>query len=241
MPTETLTQTARIIEVFSSIQGEGIYVGQPHLFIRFWDCNLACHYCDTDYHGPYVEMTLPELEGRVSQALAASGPHDAVSLTGGEPLLWWRFLTALLPWLKSMGQRTYLETNGTLPKALAEVLEWVDVIAMDLKPPSATADRAVWAEHAAFLTVALEATRAVELFVKVVVTPETTDGDLDQATALIAGADQRIPLVLQPVTPCGPVTSAPTPQQLHRWLQRARTRLDDVRVIPQVHPILGLR
>lgn len=241
MPTDTLTQTARIIEVFSSIQGEGLYVGQPHLFVRFWDCNLACHYCDTDYRGAYAEMSVAELEGRVSQVLITGGPHEAVSLTGGEPLIWRQFLTAFLPRLKAMGQRTYLETNGTLPKALAEVLEWVDIIAMDVKPPSATADRAMWREHAAFLEVARHADHPVELFVKLVVTPQTADDELDHAVALIAAADRRIPLVLQPVTPCGPVASAPTSQQLSGWFRRARAELDDVRIIPQIHPMLGVR
>lgn len=246
MPTDTLTTTARIIEVFSSIQGEGLFVGQPHLFVRFWDCNLKCHYCDTDYRGSYTEMTLGDLEDRVHQLLVERGPHDAVSLTGGEPLLWHQFLTALLPRLKAMGQRTYLETNGTLPKALAEVIEWVDVIAMDLKPPSATGDRAVWTEHAAFLEVVRRAVAPPELFVKVVVTPQTTDDDVEQAVELLAGVDRTIPLVLQPVTPQEKGTLAQAalfcrPEQLQSWLQRARARLDDVRVIPQIHPILGVR
>lgn len=248
MPTETTTQTARIIELFSSLQGEGLYVGQPHLFVRFWDCNLKCHYCDTDYRGPYTETTLSQLEGQVAQLLAAEGPHEAVSLTGGEPLLWWQFLAGFLPWLKTMGQRTYLETNGTLPKALAEVLAWVDVIAMDVKPPSATADRAVWEEHAAFLSAALRAVTPGDLFVKIVVTPQTTDEEMMQAAALIAEADRRIPLVLQPVTPQNRdashsvlLSAALAPEQLRRWLRQTRTRLDDVRVIPQIHPVLGMR
>ena len=235
------TETARVIEVFSSIQGEGLYVGQPHLFVRFWDCNLACHYCDTDYRGPYATMTLAALEGQVSRLLVEQGPHEAVALTGGEPLLWWQFLTEFLPKLKAMGQRTYLETNGTLQKALAEVIEWVDVIAMDLKPPSATADRAVWNEHAAFLEVALRAMPRVEVFAKVVVTPRTTQEDLDEVAECIGRADRRIPCVLQPVTPCGPVTEAPSGETLLRWLKRLRDRLADVRVIPQTHPLLGVR
>ena len=265
MPTDTLTTTARIIDVFSSIQGEGLYVGQPHLFVRFWDCNMTCHYCDTEYRGPFQEMSLGQLEAKVSQLLVERGPHEAVSLTGGEPLLWWQFLTGFLPWLKSAGQRTYLETNGTLSQSLEAVLPWVDVIAMDLKPPSATADRPVWREHAAFLEAAMRPATPPELFVKIVVTPETTDDDLDRAVGLLASVDRRIPLVLQPVTPppvlppagassgrpegpktgggvtpYGLVVRGPQPGLLTRWLQRARLRLDDVRVIPQIHPILGV-
>ncbi|MFH1230658.1 MAG: 7-carboxy-7-deazaguanine synthase QueE, partial [Planctomycetota bacterium] len=41
-----MTKTS-IVSIFSSIQGEGLYVGKPHLFIRFAGCNLRCHYCDT--------------------------------------------------------------------------------------------------------------------------------------------------------------------------------------------------
>ena len=37
---------ANIVEIFSSIQGEGLYIGERHLFIRFKDCNLNCTYCD---------------------------------------------------------------------------------------------------------------------------------------------------------------------------------------------------
>ena len=36
-----------IIEIFSSIQGEGKYVGYRQVFIRFSGCNLHCTYCDT--------------------------------------------------------------------------------------------------------------------------------------------------------------------------------------------------
>lgn len=36
---------ARIVEVFDSIQGEGIYQGVRQLFVRFADCNLRCNFC----------------------------------------------------------------------------------------------------------------------------------------------------------------------------------------------------
>ena len=38
---------ATINEVFASVQGEGSWVGQRHLFVRFTGCDLSCRYCDT--------------------------------------------------------------------------------------------------------------------------------------------------------------------------------------------------
>ena len=41
---------AKIKEIFSSIQGEGLYIGCKQIFIRFCACNLNCYYCDTDFY-----------------------------------------------------------------------------------------------------------------------------------------------------------------------------------------------
>jgi len=41
---------ANLSEIFSSIQGEGPYIGCKQIFIRFSDCNLDCDYCDTDFN-----------------------------------------------------------------------------------------------------------------------------------------------------------------------------------------------
>src|SRR5207244_3187773 len=83
-------------------------------------------------------------------------PHHSVSLTGGEPLLQARFLEEFLPALRRAGHRTFLETNGLLPDHLARVIDHLDWIAMDLKPPSCTADPLPdWLErHRSFLRVA---------------------------------------------------------------------------------------
>ncbi len=233
-----MSSTARILEVFASIQGEGIYLGQPHLFVRFWNCNLACRYCDSDYRGPYQEMTMEELLSRVRFHLETEGPFQAVSLTGGEPLLWWEFLKGWLPHLKALNQRTYLETNGTLVRPLEEVLPWIDTVAMDLKPPTATGDRSCWESHEAFLKLAIQAGR--DLFVKIVVTRDTSEAELEKSFRLVAGIDPGIPVVLQPVTPWGPVREGPEEEQLIRWRRQAERILSEVQVIPQVHHLIGI-
>ena len=230
---------ARIIEVFPSLQGEGVYVGQPHLFVRFWNCNMACRYCDTDYKGPYQEYTQRQLSAEVESLLHASGPFHAVSLTGGEPLLWAPFLKEWLPQLKALGQKTYLETNGTLHKPLERLLGWIDIIAMDIKPPSATGDRGVWRENEEFLKVARASGK--ELFVKLVVTAATADEEVRRGVELVRSAGTEIPLVLQPATPFGEMKEGPAPEQITRWRAYASERLEDVRVVPQMHKIWGVR
>ena len=44
-----LTHENEIKEIFSSIQGEGPFIGYKQLFVRFCGCNLSCEYCDTDF------------------------------------------------------------------------------------------------------------------------------------------------------------------------------------------------
>jgi 7-carboxy-7-deazaguanine synthase len=39
--------TAKITEVFLSIQGEGVHAGDEHIFVRFHGCNMRCTFCDT--------------------------------------------------------------------------------------------------------------------------------------------------------------------------------------------------
>ncbi|PIQ81483.1 MAG: hypothetical protein COV76_08720 [Candidatus Omnitrophica bacterium CG11_big_fil_rev_8_21_14_0_20_64_10] len=230
--------SARLIEVFPSIQGEGIYLGRPHLFVRFWDCNLACRYCDTPYKGLFRERDGEELLAEVRERVGREGPFDAISLTGGEPLLWADFLAGWLPRLRGLGPRIYLETNGTLPEALNRLGEWIDIVAMDLKPPSATGDRAVWAEHEAFLDAARRLN--LELFIKLIVTAGTDDGEVERAFRLVAERDPGIPVVLQPVTPHGPVKETPTSDRLLAWQGTGRRLLRDVRILPQVHKLLGV-
>lgn len=235
----TAISSARIIEVFPSIQGEGVYVGLPHLFVRFWNCNMNCHYCDTDFRGPYQETSAGDLLEEIQTQVRTAGPFHAISLTGGEPLLWTKFLTPVLPQIKAMKQTVYLETNGTLPQALREIQPWVDIVAMDIKPPSATADRAYWAEHAEFLKTAVESGK--EIFVKVIVTAQTVLSEIEQAVLLVAGVNPAIPFIVQPVTPWGAVKERPSAEQIEQWRAVARRHLNDVRVIPQVHRLLGVR
>lgn len=236
-----------VCEIFASIQGEGLYCGQRQTFVRLAGCNLACDYCDTpaarEENPPACliegvpgsgEITSIENPMNTEQVVAYCRQlgREVVSITGGEPLAQVEFLEDVMERLKSESFHTYLETNGTLYKELSSIIRWTDIIAMDMKLPSAAGDGELWDDHARFLEIASSAM----VFVKVVVSPDTTEAEIRHCGELIAPIDRHIPLVIQPVSR----QSVPA-LLLMRLQDVASEKLADVRVIPQCHKVLGLR
>ena len=217
-------------EIFSSIQGEGLYAGCRQIFIRVDGCNLACAYCDErqkPLSGNYPQNKLLKEALRIEKTC---GPHHSVSLTGGEPLVYADFLCGFLPALKKHGFTVYLETNGTLPVNLKKILGYVDIISMDIKLPSSTKGASLWKEHRGFLSAA----KGKDLFVKVVVNRDTKERDVKKASLLVKKAGRgRIPFIIQPVYGFDGYG--------HFADIACRHLKKDVRIIPQLHKFLSLR
>jgi organic radical activating enzyme len=226
---------ARVVEVFSSLQGEGTCLGQRQIFVRLGGCNLHCDYCDEPDTIPIPSgavWSAAKLKREISAA-AKSRRHESVSWTGGEPLLHPAFLSALMPWVRGLGLKNYLETNGTRVAAFRRVAPLCDTVAMDVKLPSATG-RESWSEHLEFLRVAPEKT-----FAKVVLTSKTTEFEWRQVIRLMQEVSAKIPLILQPATPFSGVEPI-EPAQCLKFLRQAQSLLKDVRLIPQWHPVWDL-
>ena len=162
-----------------------------------------------------------------------SGFHS-VSLTGGEPLLEKEFLLRLFPVLANAEMPVYLETNGILHEALKDVLESVDIISMDIKLPSSTGEEGRWAEHEEFLKTALPK----DVFVKTVVTPMTAEEDIEKAAGLIAGIDPCTTLIIQPESKS---MTGELIGKCRMFQERCSEKLNDVRIIPQIHKYLGVK
>ena len=114
-----------LVEVFYSLQGEGLRTGQATVFVRFAGCNLACEFCDTDFRVKDV-FTVDGLVGEIGRI---GGDCRWVCFTGGEPTL--QELKPLCDRLHGLGYRLQMETNGTRPKP-----EWgVDHVTVSPKQP----------------------------------------------------------------------------------------------------------
>ena len=124
-PISSQKDTIKLSEIFYSLQGEGIDVGKPAVFIRTALCNLSCVWCDTkytwdwnhyDYDKEVSQMTLDEIQEQIS---GFDAKHCVI--TGGEPLLQQVKLVPLLSHLKSKDYFIEVETNGTiLPSNMIE-------------------------------------------------------------------------------------------------------------------------
>lgn len=147
MDAKQASAAAPVLEVFSSIQGEGAWVGEPQVFVRLAGCPLRCSWCDTPES--WVVGTAPARvfgEGGIQEHDAWASPFIAltwilaaepreprtISVTGGEPLQWPGFIRGLAS-IKG-DRRFHLETAGAHPEALASVLDVVDHVSLDLKP-----------------------------------------------------------------------------------------------------------
>ena len=252
MPVPAIPKTdAPLVEIFSSIQGEGILVGARQIFIRFAGCNLDCHYCDTDFsvrshcqveNSPGVgksRLIANPVSGEVVFELirdwheSAPGAHHSISLTGGEPLLQ---VDTLLNWLPELRKilPIYLETNGTLPAQLQTLLPFLDWVSMDIKLGSQTGLATDWEVHRRFLLLASQ----TNCYVKMVIGNDTSDLELQHGAELVAKISEMIPLILQPVTIEGGMTLGAV--RLLQMQQLAAAIHGNVRVIPQTHRFIGV-
>lgn len=103
----------RIAEIFSSVQGEGVWTGIPSTFVRVSGCNLRCAWCDTPYASWRPEGPVMELEPIRAEVARLGNRH--VVLTGGEPMLF-EPVVELTRGLAALGHAITVETAGTVDR-----------------------------------------------------------------------------------------------------------------------------
>lgn len=119
-----------VTSMFTTLQGEGPFAGQPALFVRLAKCNLACSFCDTFFDdGDW--MTFDEIEARIEETIekfyaandmerpqwTVHGPLAGIKkkmvlvLTGGEPTIQ-KNIGPFLDRMSNIFKHTQIESNG---------------------------------------------------------------------------------------------------------------------------------
>jgi len=235
--------------VFRSIQGEGPYVGVLQVFVRFSGCSTRCRYCDSEDSRRRVSecavrgagepgrlpnpVTVGDLFSVVRALSDVPGFHS-MSVTGGEPLEQPEFLAALMERCRPEGIPVYLETNGLHEEAARAVAGLVDFVSLDLKLPSLCPGASLETYRRV-----LPLFEGTLLFCKAVVAEGFSMEELIEAARIVGEYDRGTIFVIQPATP-GPGCGAVAAEELLACHAKVSGHLDDVRVIPQCHRLLGL-
>ncbi len=200
----------RICEIFRSVQGEGLQMGLPTVFVRAVGCNLRCSWCDTGYS--FEGGTEMSIDGILEEV----GDCPRVCFTGGEPMLQ-PDAVELIQRLISLGKQVDLETNGAVD--LSDVPDDpLVLISMDIKcPSSGMADRMLLSNLDLL-------SRKDQL--KFVI---ADDADLDYAVDFVKRHDPDTNVIF------GPVGGT---ERMQRLVERVLDEGLDVRVLPQLHKII---
>ena len=126
------------IESFGTVDGPGL-----RFVVFFQGCPMRCRYChnpDTWQPNTGEEMSAEEIMAkfRRNKSFYSTG---GITVTGGEPLLQIDFLTELFRIAKSEGVHTCIDTsgitynpdNGEYMKKLDKLMEYTDLIMLDIK------------------------------------------------------------------------------------------------------------
>ena len=138
----------KVIELFLSVNGEGLKSGELATFVRFAGCNLRCPYCDTKYsyeNPKYIEMSIDEIISKIESFKAYN-----VTLTGGEPLIQ-KDIDILIKKLSDKGYRVELETNGSVDISKYIGLKGV-AFTLDYKGPTSLMEDKMLLDNYKYLT-----------------------------------------------------------------------------------------
>lgn len=126
----------RVSEIFGpTIQGEGVVIGQPTVFVRTGGCDYRCSWCDSlhavdsQFRSNWTPMSVADIWTEVENL--SGGVPLMVSLSGGNPAI--QPLGALIAHGHQRGYRFALETQGSIAR------DWfadLDVLVLSPKPPS---------------------------------------------------------------------------------------------------------
>lgn len=236
---------ARVSEIFTSIEGEGIFVGKKTLFIRFSGCHLKCRWCDTKYALPLdsgTEYQIDEIEDLIIRELQ---PFTyKVNFTGGEPLLQTDAVIILADFIKKQTNlKTYIESSCFDSELFSKVLPYIDICKIEFK----TDDSKV-VENEVYDSLLLNEIKCLELavesnkttYIKIVVTNST---NLESFKNLVYNISKKIRpsdivgFIIQP----SHGVDQPTVNKLLDTYDIVQPMFPEVRIISQLHKEIGAR
>lgn len=232
-----------ISEIFTSIEGEGIYFGTKTLFVRLAGCHLKCFWCDQPAALSFDDGKRYEIDDAIKliEKNLVQNTYK-VNFTGGEPLLQHKAVYEMAKHLKSKGLRTYIESSCFSVERFKEILPFIDICKVEFKLSDS---EVVDAEHydqlleneLKCLEEAIKNKKAT--YIKVVVSRLSDRKEFEELTKMVFNkirADDIEGFIIQPVYG----VSEPSLDQLFAFYDTVYPYYEQVRIVPQLHKVMGV-
>lgn len=235
----------RLSEIFTSIEGEGPFFGTKTMFVRMAGCHLKCHWCDTTYAlgmNSGMSYSMSQVKDLIIKQLQPS--TYKINFTGGEPLIQYKAVAELAKFVKQKkGLRTYIESSCFDSSRFAKVLPYVDICKIEFKmSDSKVVKRENYNDllHNETKCLNLAVSQRKNTFVKIVV---TNSSDLIEFRNLVneilqnANARDLMGFVIQPSYG----VDEPVLDKLLSFYDCVYPVYEEVRIVPQLHKLIGVR
>jgi organic radical activating enzyme len=197
----------KLHSVSVDIQRKGFYLGHRQILVNFAVSNTISPYNDIFSDGKEI---LPEELLAQLKDLAKQKP-ELICFGGGEPLLQIDYFNTIL---EELPLPLYLQTNGTLPKPLAEIKQYISMVGVELIP-----------DYEKEFLETIKLLRDNDFYVRLIVNKDTAPKQVEDYARIISSV-KNVPLVLEPLFG----------QKSYLSLQALALRhLKEVLVIPRMH------
>ena len=232
----------RIFEIFTSVEGEGILYGTKTLFVRLAGCPFTCFYCDTKESLPLdsgTEYSIEDANKLIDSNLKKQ--TYKVNFTGGDPLIQHQAVAELAKHIQEKNIPTYLESSCFDVDRFNHVLPFIDIVKIEFK----TKDSEFVEEknYEKFITQAIKCLESSvnakkTTFIKIVVSSKTKLDEFKELTNQIFNTISKNDIsgfVIQPTYGI----SEPSLDLLLDLYDIVYPNYIDVKVVPQLHKIIG--
>lgn len=232
----------RLYEIFTSIEGEGILYGTKTLFVRLAGCPFTCFYCDT-------KESLPLDSGQeydIRDACTLIDKHLTdktykVNFTGGDPLVQHEAVAEIAKYVQSKNIPTYLESSCFDSKKFAHVIPNIDYVKIEFKTQDAEfvdpKHYSILLENA-FECLKLAIKSKKSTYIKIVVSAKTETRPFEELIKKIfkiASPKDLKGFIIQPTYGI----AEPNLQKLFSFYDIVYPYYNEVRVVPQLHKLMG--
>ena len=235
----------QLSEIFTSIEGEGILFGTKTMFVRMAGCHLKCYWCDTSYAlamNSGNAYSINEVKKMIKDHLQNN--TYKINFTGGEPLIQYEAVKDLAKFIKEeIGLRTYIESSCYDIDRFNKIISYIDICKIEFKTKDS---QAVDIKHYKYLLnneieclkTAIDNKKIT--FIKIVISNSTSIKEFKELIEVIFNTikcDNLAGFIIQPTS----TINEPTVNKLLQFYDLVYPIYNEVRIIPQLHKIIGAR